>query len=178
MSAHLVGTLAGLMRLRAGPQDLPHSPALLAGFLVASIALDHYAARTLGGATDGLATRAALAIGVALGLPYLILHVARRSARFVQTATAIVATGLLFALLVLPVIAVVGQLPEDPAEITAGQMLFGWLSLALLAWKLVVQGSIFRHALEVPLRQGVMLAVALMLVELAAGVVLVAARAS
>jgi hypothetical protein len=57
-------------------------------------------------------------------------------------------------------------------------MLFGWLSLALLAWKLVVQGSIFRHALEIPLRQGVMLAVALMLVELAASVLLVATRAS
>lgn len=178
MSADVLGTLFGLMRLRAGPQDLPHSPALLAGLVVASVALDHYAARQLGGATDGLATRVALALAVGLGLPYLILHIARRTARFVQTATAIVATGLMFALLVLPVIAVVGQLPEDPAEITAGQMLFGWLSLALLAWKLVVQGSIFRHALEVPLRQGVMLAVALMLVELAAGVVLVAARAS
>ncbi len=178
MSANLLGTLFGLMRLRAGPQDLPHSPTLLAAAVVASVALDHYAARTLGGATDGLVTRAALALAVGLGLPYLILEVAGRRARFVQTATAITATSLLFALLVLPVIAVVGKLPEDPSEITAGQMLFGWLSLALLVWKLVVQGSIFRHALEVPLRQGVMLAVALMLVELAAGVVLVAASAA
>jgi hypothetical protein len=178
MSATFPATLLRLMRLRSGPQDLPYSPALLASLVVASIALDFYAARTLGGANDALAIRAALAIAVSLGLPYLILHIARRSARFVQTATAIVATSLLFALLVLPVIALVGQLPEDPAEITAGQMLFGWLSLALLAWKLVVQGSIFRHALEIPLRQGVMLAVALMLVELAASVLLIATRAS
>lgn len=174
----MLGTLVDLMRLRAGPQDLPYSPALLAALVIASIALDHQAARHLGDATDGLAVRVALALVVGLGLPYLILHVARRPARFVQTATALVATSLLFALLVLPAIALVGTLPEDPAELTAGQMLFGWISLALLAWKLVVQGSIFRHALEVPLRQGVLLAVALMLVELAAGVLLVASRVS
>jgi hypothetical protein len=178
MSTALLGAVAGLMRLRAGPQDLPHSPTLLAGLLVASVALDQVAAQQLGGASGGLALRIGLVIVVGLALPYLILHVARRTARFVQTASAIIATGLCFALLALPIVAMVGKLPEDPAEITSGQMLFGWLSLALLVWKLVVQGSIFRHALDVPLRQGVLLAVALMLFELAVGVVLVAARSA
>jgi hypothetical protein len=145
--------------------------------VIAQVALDHVVARHFGGSSDGMVLRVAIAVLVGLGVPYLVLHAAKRTARFVQTATAIVATSLAFALLVLPMVSVVGKLPEDPAEITAGQMLFGWLSLALLAWKLVVQGSIFRHALEVPLRQGVLLAVALMLVELAAGVVVIASRA-
>jgi hypothetical protein len=176
MSA-LLATIAGLMRLRAGPQDLPYSPPLLAALLVAQVGLDGLAAHHFG-AGDGLLLRAVVAVLVGLGVPYLVLSVARRTARFVQTATAIVATGLAFALLVLPVVALVGRLPDDPAELTAGQVLFGWLSLALLAWKLVVQGSIFRHALEVPLRQGVLLAVALLLVELAAGLLIVASRAA
>lgn len=178
MSASLGATLLGLMRLRAGPQDLPHSPSLMVGLLLATIALEHVAGQKLAGTSDGLPLRAALAVILGLGLPYLILHVGRRSARFVQTATALIATGLCFALIVLPVIASVGKLPEDPAELTSGQMLFGWISLVLLVWKLAVHGSIFRHALEVPLRQGVLLAVALMLVEVSLGVIIVAARAS
>jgi hypothetical protein len=177
MAASVVGTILGLMRLRTGPQDLPYSPALLAGLVVVQVALDALVARQFGQGADGMPLRVVLAVLVGLGVPYLVLHVAKRTARFVQTASAIVATSLAFALLVLPIVAVVGRLPEDPAELTLGQMLFGWLSLGLLAWKLVVQGSIFRHALEVPLRQGVLLAVALMLVELAAGLAVVAARA-
>ncbi|MBP6693309.1 MAG: hypothetical protein KA162_12790, partial [Xanthomonadales bacterium] len=56
------------------------------------------------------------------------------------------------------------------------QVVLGWLSLALLAWKLVVSGHVLRHALDVPLRIGVLIAAAFLAAEVVLNLALFGAQ--
>ncbi|MFN7550301.1 MAG: hypothetical protein ACK59M_17870 [Pseudomonadota bacterium] len=167
----LLSLARDLLLLRRGPQDLPYSPALLGGLCVVALLVDHALAVTLveGGAPIG---RLLFSLAMLVGLPAMALQMANLAARWVQTATALVATGIVFSLVALPVVSGVGRLPEDPTQLSSSQMVFGWLAVVLLVWQLAVKGSIFRHALGVPLRAGVLLAVAFFAIELVLGVAL------
>jgi hypothetical protein len=171
----LLAQLRDLLLLRRGPQDIPYSPQLLAMLCVVAVVVDHALAATVveGGAPS---SRVLFSLALLVGLPALALQMANLGARWVQTATALVATGIVFSLVALPVVAGVGRLPEDPTQLSGTQVLFGWLSIALLAWQVAVKGSIFRHALGVPLRAGVMLAIAFFAIELVLGIALFGGR--
>lgn len=173
----LLALLRDLLLMRRGPQDLPYSPPLLAGLCVVAVLVDHALAAAL---VDGGAPtlRVLFSLAVLVGLPALALGMANLQARWVQTATALVATGIVFSLVALPVVAGVGRLPEDPSQLTPAQVIFGWLSIALLAWQVAVKGSIFRHALGVPLRAGVLLAIAFFAIELVLGIALFGSRSA
>jgi hypothetical protein len=164
----LLSLARDLLLLRRGPQDLPYSPALLGGLCVVALLVDH-ALAVEGGAPIG---RLLFSLAMLVGLPAMALQMANLAARWVQTATALVATGIVFSLVALPVVSGVGRLPEDPTQLSSSQMVFGWLAVVLLVWQLAVKGSIFRHALGVPLRAGVLLAVAFFAIELVLGVAL------
>lgn len=157
--------LLDLLRLRGGPQDWPYSPNLLFGLVALAILIDALIASAAPTETLPAVARVALIGIVLLGLPFLVLRAAKRSARFVQTASALVATHLIFAVLVYPLLLAIGKLPEAGDAVTAGQALLAWVALALLAWKLAVHGNVFRHALEVPLSRGVLVAGALLIAE-------------
>jgi hypothetical protein len=171
----LLALLGDLLRLRRGPQDIPYSPRLLGALCIVAVVVDHALAATLvdGGAPT---SRVLFSLAVLVGLPALALQMANLGARWVQTATALVATGIVFSLVALPVVAGVGRLPDDPTQLSGTQVLFGWLSIALLAWQVAVKGSILRHALGVPLRAGVMLAIAFFAIELVLGIALFGGR--
>jgi hypothetical protein len=173
----LLALLRDLLLMRRGPQDLPYSPPLLAALCVLSVLVDHALAAALveGGAPT---LRVLFSLSVLVGLPALALAMANLSARWVQTATALVATGIVFSLFALPIVSGVGELPEDPSKLTRSQMVFAWLSMALLAWQVAVKGSIFRHALGVPLRAGVLLAIAFFAIELVLGIALFGSRSA
>ena len=166
----LVAMVRDLLLLRRGPQDLPYSTTLLATLCVAVVAVDLVLSAALveGDAAPPVG-RVLFSLALLVGLPGLALAMANLGARFVQTAIALVATGLVFSLLALPVVAGVGKLPQDPSQLTGTQVMFGWLSIALLAWQVAVKGHIFRHAMGVPLRAGVLLAVAFFAIELVLG---------
>jgi hypothetical protein len=68
-------------------------------------------------------------------------------------------------LVLVPVLAGLLPLPEPGQTPTPMQGLMVWLALGLVIWNLVVDGHILRHTLEVRLFQGVMLALALLLVQ-------------
>jgi len=174
--------LLDLFRLRAGPQDLPHAPALLAGLGIAIALMEFFSARGLGlepGQTRLVFAQLVLAAVLLLLVPWLLLTLAKHPARFVQTAIALLITHVGFTLIALVLIKTSGlEVALDPENISAPQWVAMWLMLALLAWKLLVHGSIYRHALGVPLKQGVLLAVALLMLELMLTLLLVAGEAA
>ncbi|WP_448509418.1 hypothetical protein [Immundisolibacter sp.] len=134
----LAGVVGDLLRLRRGPQDVPHSPALLL------LALIPYALLGCALAAFAMPPSRALLYGpteaalMAL-LVYLSLAVRRRPARFVQTLTALTLVGVVFNALSLPLTALAQ--PENG---------LGLLILVLVAWSFAVSVHILRLALDIP----------------------------
>lgn len=155
------------MLLRRGPQDLPHSESLLGALMLTVVLMESLLATGMLGATDfaGAALRVAASVAVVLGVTFAMLRANQRQARFVQTASALIAVGLLFALATAAVLSVALPLPKDRTTMTGAQMIAGMLSLVVVAWQLLVRGNIFRHALEVPLTRGVTYALGLTFAE-------------
>ena len=173
----LLELLRDLMLFKRGPQDLPYSPAILAGTCVVAFALDAYVAAQFQLAGNAV-PRVAFSLAALLALPWVALKLAKLDERYAQTATALVATSALFTLLTLPVLIGVGKLPSDPKDLTLGQALLGWVSLVLVAWQLAVRGHILRHALNLPMRLGVLIAVVFFAVELIVALIVFGGGAS
>lgn len=166
----LLDLLRDLMLFRRGPQDLPFSTSLLAGACVVGFALDAFVASRFQQMADAV-PRVAFSLAALLLLPWIALKLAKLEARYAQTATALVATSAMFTLLTVPVLLGVGKLPTDPKDLTAAQALLGWFSLLLVGWQLAVRGHILRHALDLPMRLGVLIAVVFFAVELIVAVI-------
>jgi len=139
---------------RRGPQDLPASSMLLGlaggayllvntGLLAMSQPLPRAAA-------------AAAAETVLLGaLVYPILSLRGVTARWLQTTTAMVGTGLIFSAAALPVFA--GGYMAARSGQGAGEI-FLLLTVVLIVWNLGVTAHIFRHALSAPFAGGLLAA--------------------
>ena len=61
------------------------------------------------------------------------------------------------------------SLPQKPEQLTPGQSLSLLLALLFLAWEIAAAGNILRHALELPLRLGVLIAVAFFAIDQVVG---------
>ncbi|HVT32547.1 MAG TPA: hypothetical protein VHE32_07865 [Rhodanobacteraceae bacterium] len=141
--AHLVGDLC---QFRRGPEDMPYSPALLVLLVAASIVLD-VATGALFGGGDVLA-RSLVSTALVLALSWAALEVRKLGNRYVQTASAIVACGLAFSLLALPLGWLAHPIPAAATALTPMQVLLGWAVLALFVWNLAVFAHIVRRAIE------------------------------
>ena len=166
--------------LKRGPQDLPHSTGLLAGVLLVDFALSAIVTGRFGGTQGGALPLAQVAVmlGVMLALPWLALRIAGLAPRFVQTATALVATDIVFTLLALPVLLGIGPIPATPEQITLGQAMLSLVGLTLLVWQTAVRGNILRHALDASFAIGVLIAIGFLIVERLLGGWLFAATAA
>ena len=145
-----------LCLLRAKPQQLPASTVLfwlflfaelLAGTLLISRSRPSLPSALLEALADEL---------LLVGLLYLVLQARGLTARFLQSATALLGVSALLSLLALPllVLNVSGNGESLPAVLAALAL------LALIVWNLVVYGHILRHALGVTLALGIALALA------------------
>lgn len=152
MSA-LITYFVGLCLLRRTPQELPASLPLFAVLvavnlilsLLAGLMLDgDFGLSLLQGVVDFLLTMAVLYAGFKL---------MGRQARFAQTATALLGSGV-----VLGVLGLVPLSMLSGGEESEGSAIAGLLFLGLLIWNLVVMGHIVRHALEMTLGQGMVIA--------------------
>jgi uncharacterized membrane protein YjgN (DUF898 family) len=153
-----------LILLKRGPQDLPHSPALLGGLILADLVVSLGFVQAIAPkAGQNLAGVALLQLSLLLGLPYVVLQLARRTARFNQTASALVGVDLVFTLLAIPLL--LGIAPAAGQSPNALQSLLALAAIALVSWQLVVRGHILRHALELSLAQGVLIALIFFLFE-------------
>ncbi len=160
----LIAAFRDVLLLRRGPQDLPHSQVLLAVLSVLALLVGMLQAGFLVGGPVPFA-QLLVQLLLLVALPALALKMAGLSPRLVQTATALVGTDIVFSVLALPVVAGFGERPADPADLQPLQLLFAFVSFALLAYLAAVKGHILRHAMDVPLRAGVLLAIAFFAIE-------------
>jgi len=139
--------------LRRGPQDLAASTPLF--FIVAFISVVVGAV----GVSSVIAWPSSIAASmldavIVMVLLRLVLLIQKRSARFIQAATAIFGSGAILGLIALPLQMVVG---EEVKEGAVGPLL-STAYLALLVWVQVVIGHVLRHTLNVSLALGIGLA--------------------
>jgi hypothetical protein len=161
----LARLLLDICLLRRGPQELPYSLPLVRGLVVALAALKLGSALLLEIPEPFL--RTLLSLALLLSLPWLLLAIRGHRPRYLQTLAAFAGTGLLFSLLFLPVAWIAAGVPAvDPgAPPLPAQVALGWLTLALLGWKLAINGHILRHAMDWPRLPALLLALALFLIE-------------
>lgn len=146
-----VHAILELCRLRGAPQDLPYSPRLLAALFVAGVIVDALVGASIG-AGDALA-HALLGCVVVLGLCAVALAIRGLSSRYVQTATALLACGLVVSLAQWPLAWMAGPLPAvgadgEPTPPSPLIVLIAWASLALLVWQVLVYARIVRSAMD------------------------------
>jgi hypothetical protein len=166
--------LRDLIFFRAGPQDLPYAPRALIVLLVIGAVLE--IAVDLRQASP-VATMVGANIGTlaALAALFALLRWRGKPERFVQAALALVATGLLFELLLLPLAFVIG-LPLAPnVQLNPRQSLALFAMFVLALWQVSISVNILRHALEIPLAGGVLALLAIGFSDLMAAVLVAAA---
>ena len=164
-ASSLIRRILDLALLRAGPQDLPYSPVLTRNLVGLCLLLGVLYAGLLDVAEAP--SRLALSLGLLLALPWVLLQWRGRGERYPQTLAALAGIDALFTAAFLPIAWVAKQnLPIEPgADLDPGQAAMGWLVLALFGWKLMINGSIFKHALELPHALGVLLALSWFAIE-------------
>lgn len=160
----LSGRLLGLCLLRSGPQDFPHDVGLTRALVAVLALLELVYARLLD--IPLVLPPVALSIGLLVALPWLLLTLRGLRARYLQTLAALAAVEIVFTTLFLPLaLAVLAAPPPDPQAPEPAQIALGLLTLALLGWKLMVHGHIYRHALDWPRLPALLLALALFLLQ-------------
>lgn len=100
--------------------------------------------------------------GFFLAFVFVTLRLFRRERRFVQTATALLGTDVLFSIIGLP-LALWARAVAVPADAASAPML---LRLLLLLWWVDVAGFIFSRALSRPYIVGIMFVVLYVMVSL------------
>ena len=142
--------------LRKAPQDLPSSLFLLKLTLIVHAMLGVFMF------TNRLPLSESILAGLASTLVMCVLTTSllfanRRSARIVQTLTAMAGSDVVIGVAALPVTAWLHNIADGPAASGVPGLLF----LALVVWNLVVAGHVLRHALSGPLPLGIVLALVL-----------------
>lgn len=128
-----------ICRLQKGPQDLPYSPALLMGSIVAYAAMSFLMLYIDSGWFNAVVQ---VTVGALLLLAFakIMLILSKKSERFVQTSIALFGTDALISFFALPII----------AGMTTGRvsMLSFAAMVALMIWHWLIIGHIVRHAMS------------------------------
>ncbi len=153
----LLPSVRDLCVFRGSPATMPHSPVLLLSLLVLGVLIDVSSGQLLG--IEQAAVRSLLSTGVVLALAWVALALRGFAPRFVQTASALTACSIVFSLLLLPFALLnAGDGTAAVADVGPAQVLLTWMVVALLLWKLAVDGHILRHALDMSLTAAIVLA--------------------
>ena len=139
--------------LRRAPQDDPLSYSALQWSIVAYVLMDLWQARASSdwSATLGMTLLDTL---VMVLFAWTLLLLTKKSARLVQTLTALAGTGTVLGVVGLPLILQAARTQTEDGP--AGILVVGWL--LMLVWSIAVQAHIFRHALSTGYGTGLLLA--------------------
>lgn len=168
-----------LLILRAGPQDIPYSTALLRLSVAVYVGLAALSEVLVHGLLMAL-VQGVLVAAATGGFIVLVLQFKRRAARSVQTLTAYFAAQSVLAGMQMPAAVSLApirrQLLDNPELLEQAQppaipALPALAAMLLFVWSLMVVSHIFRHALDVNTWLGLGLAIA----QIAAAVVVVSA---
>lgn len=140
--------------LRRAPQDLPASDFVFRLVLVASLLVGVLVSLVGGQPLLAAAIQSLAQLSLLLGVLYLGLDLMRLRGRFLQSATALLGSGVILSLLALVPI---GLLPD---EVSGEALSVATLSLlAMFVWSIIVAGHILRHAIGLTLGQGAAIAI-------------------
>jgi len=155
-----------ILLFRAGPQDFPHAPALVAWLPVAAT-VAYFALFRVALPTGFALVLAAVSVGALALVTHSLLSARRVVNRFQQTFHALLATGIVLTLASIPPMAAlapalqqIAQNPEllqQPGAVQvspAASLLLNLLNL----WNFAVYAHIFRHAANTRLWIGVLIA--------------------
>lgn len=157
-----------LLLARCGPQDLPWSKSLLWKLVWLALAVDYFGTILLAEAETTM-LRFVVSFACGLVLPWLALTLVGKRERYVQTLTALLATGIVVTLVFLPLaLAAIafGMTEATGDSSSARQGLVALLLLAVMVWKIWVVGNIWHHALEWPFLAGIGVALLMFAFEL------------
>lgn len=150
--------------LRRGPQDLTFSPPAVTAFAVALVALQLAFAAFHDMPPAALAARALVTVLMLFGATLGLLRLRGMANRGTQTLLALAGTEVLFALLTMPMLVVVQ--PHLGSESPPGEVLLVMLAAVFtFFWKVRVNASIWRQALEIPVSASYLLTFTLLLCE-------------
>lgn len=141
--------LLDVMRLRAGPQEMPQGWAAAIFFSLIYLSQGLFADQALG-ESDSI-RRAFVAISVQFGVTSVLLGFRQLRARLPQTLSALAGTGVLFAIISLLLIMQAKPGVDQPA--------LALLWLGVFFWSLTVDAHIYRSALSITMSVGMLIAV-------------------
>jgi hypothetical protein len=148
----LLNTYLDIIRLRAGPQDLPASWSLTLVLIAGYLMLGAFTGQRLG---EGDAAGASLAITVLqFSAIIVMLQVRKYPERLAQTLSALAGVGILFGILSFIFLSQADPGKQQPI------LALAWFSLFF--WSLVVDANIYRNALSITMAQGMLIAVMLL----------------
>jgi hypothetical protein len=147
-----IRTLFDLLRLRAGPQDLPGSWTLTSIAIAAFLGQALVTSQSLDGGDE--AARSVLSIAIQFAAVALLLKFRGHPERLEQTLLALAGTGFILGLLAFALL--------TQANADVQQPLLAILFFTIFGWSLAVDANIVRHALNVSLSTGVLVAVILL----------------
>ena len=155
-----------ILLFRAGPQDFPHAPQLVAVLPAAAVAA-YFALFAVALPLGVSLLLSVLSVGALALVTHSLLSARRMANRFQQTYHALLATGIVLTLASIPPMAALApalkqiaanpELLQQPGAVqtpAAASLLLNLLNL----WNLAVYAHIFRHAAETRLGVGVLIA--------------------
>ena len=142
-------SLARMLRLRGGPQDLPSSWPLMIFLLTAYLVQNLVTGQQVD--DQDAAAKSLLAICLQVVALTGLLLWRRHPERFAQTMSALAAMGVIFNAIIWVLLSM-----SDP---TSNQPVLALIWFAVFIWSLFVDANIYRNALSVPFAIGMLVTV-------------------
>ncbi len=157
----LLASVRNLCLFRRGPEDMPYSPQLLVGLLIASALFASLFDVQLRGAKVAVVLASVLGTLATLYVLHELLRLRGKAERFVQTALALIATSFLFELIAMPLLLLVplpaaGTQTLQPGDVGGAQMLAAFAVFAFAIWQVCISVNILRRAMDSPVAGGVL----------------------
>jgi len=146
----LLSFFIALSLLKRNPQDLPASTSLLAVFLLANVTVGWLGTINYFQTAETAFLASVFDAILLAAMIFITLALARKRGRFVQVVTTFYGLGVLFGFILWPL-----NMLADLKELAP---LIALINLCALVWIHLVLGHVLRHALEVRLWTGFVLA--------------------
>lgn len=154
--------LLALMFLKSAPQDLTYSSHVTLRFAVLYIVSGIIVLQTTD-STESMVAGLLLGLAVQYIFTYAVLYSLNKSARFLQTFSALLGVGILFNIISWPVFYFLMGESSDESIRPIMSLLF----LMLISWEVLVKAHIFRHALEMKMVSALALSFSLFFISVA-----------
>ena len=142
-------SLANMLRLRGGPQNLPASWPLMIFMVTAYMVQNLITGQQL--EDESAAAKSLLAICLQVVVLVGLLYWRRHTERFAQSLSALAGVGIVFNMITWALLT-----QSDP---TSNQPVLALTWFAVFIWSLFVDANIYRHALSIPLAMGMLVTV-------------------